>query len=227
MVEGVTMSAQAHQSRVYASIFGIVALVIASGVVAAEPEPGRQPGVDAQLPSIDAPGGTLPGGIPSTPSTRRSDDDRSQLTASSDKQDDTLATLDAFIEHTMPTACPSGMVLVGKAGTETATCIELVERSALYYTEASQVCSAAGRHVCTRFQWQLGHSEGSMSGKCNGWEWTGDQDHGRNGEGFLQVTIGAGNCPWQTSWGWSGQHNNRSGPYAYRCCTGTLSSLFD
>ena len=148
-------------------------------------------------------------------------------TATSDKQDEVIAKVDTLMNALMPASCPSGMFMAGKAGTETAVCVETAERSAAYYDVASVTCGNLGRHVCTRGQWWAGYNTGEMSSACGNWEWTGSQDHGRNGEGFLQITVGAGNCPWQTSWSWSGQHNNRGGPNAYRCCTGGTSTMFD
>lgn len=133
--------------------------------------------------------------------------------------------LTALKDELMPTSCPTGMILAGAAGTESAFCIESNERSGLYYHEAVRICSAAGRHVCSLNQYWVGLVTSGMSNMTNNWEWVSDRDDANSG-GHLQVIVGGSGNHIQ-SWAWAGEHGNMGGPYAYRCCKGAISALFD
>jgi len=134
----------------------------------------------------------------------------------------------AFFEMFAPTSCPSDMVLVGTPGSQMAFCIEREERGTEYFYEAWRACSTNDRALCTLNQWWRAHGETGVNNTCNGnWEWVGQRDNRGDGSHYLHTIVGAGSCPWQTDWGWSGKGGNRSGPYNFRCCIGMASAVFE
>lgn len=133
---------------------------------------------------------------------------------------------DQLKEMLAPSSCPSDMVMVGLAGTESAFCIEKEERASTWYQDAVRVCANAGRHVCSGDQWYLGSQVSGVNNMCNhNWEWTNTRDHGYT-NGHLMVTYGAAECTRQ-SWSWADQHNNGSTTNPYRCCQGGMPLYFN
>jgi len=137
-----------------------------------------------------------------------------------------LTTQDTLLQRLAPTSCPTGMVLAGKAGTESAFCIDANERPATFYQDAMTKCAVADLYVCTTNEWYIGSQTVGVNGMCNNnWEWTGSKDHAYT-SGHLQIVQGAAECT-RKSWAWTDQHNNGVSSYTYRCCSGWLAAVFE
>ena len=131
-----------------------------------------------------------------------------------------------LFEMLAPSSCPSGMVLAGKAGTESAFCIEANERSSVQYQAAASICASAGKYVCTTNQWYIGSQTSGVNTMCShNWEWTGSKDHAHS-SGHLQISQGGAECTRKT-WDWTDQHNNGATARNYRCCFGGISAFFE
>ncbi|MFT6142815.1 MAG: hypothetical protein ACJATT_003331 [Myxococcota bacterium] len=136
--------------------------------------------------------------------------------------------LDAFIEHFVPTSCPSDMTMVN-TGTQRAFCVEPTRRlGALYYQDAEAVCASDGRNLCTQTQWFQGATQAGGTGFCGlgSWEWLGTLGERGAADGDLHLIAGSVTDCKNYTWGWTGFGNNQSGPNAYRCCLGQSSAQF-
>ncbi len=136
--------------------------------------------------------------------------------------------LDALADLFAPSSCPSNMSLVNPAGSERAFCADNSQRPTSHYKEAQKACADEGRHVCTEQQYYEASQALGPSGWCGGntWRWTGTMGERGAADGDLHLIIAYHSDCRRTDWGWTGFNNNQSGPYAYRCCTGGISSSF-
>ncbi len=138
------------------------------------------------------------------------------------------ARMDAFLEHFVPTSCPTGMTMVN-SGTQRAFCVEPTRRPGTHsYQDAEAVCASEGRNLCTQTQWFQGATQAGGTGFCGqgSWEWLGTMGERGSSDGDLHLIAGVyADCK-RYDWGWTGWNNNQSGPYAYRCCTGQSSAQF-
>ena len=135
--------------------------------------------------------------------------------------------LEAFLEHFVPTSCPSGMTMVN-AGTQRSFCVESTVRGVSTYQDAEAQCASEGRNLCTQTQWYQAAVQAGGTGYCGDstWEWVGTLGERGAADGDLHLIVGFHADCKNYNWGWTGWVGNLSGPYGYRCCIGQSSAQF-